>query len=66
MSLRAADFTVNGMTSGLLLFKSLLINSKINAVNDPMLIRRQMTKLVDLIHSLNHDIRKFNVTVQRL
>ena len=52
------------MTSGLLLFKSLLINSKVNAIHDPMLIRRQMTELVDLIRSLNHDIRKFNVTVR--
>ena len=64
MSLRAADFTVNGMTSGLLLFKSLLINSRVDATHDPMLIRRQMTELVDLIRSLGHDIRKFNLQVR--
>ena len=62
MSLRTADFTINGVTSGLLLFKCLLIDNKVNAVNDPSLIKRKMTKLVDLICSLNHDVRKFNIT----
>jgi hypothetical protein len=60
VALRTSDFAVNGVTSGLLLFKSLLIHSKVNGVNDPGLIHRKMANAFDLLHSLNHDVRKFN------
>jgi hypothetical protein len=64
--LRTGDFTINGVISGLLLFKSLLIHSKVNAVNDPSLIKRNTTKALELMRSLNHDVRKFNIAYRGL
>jgi hypothetical protein len=61
MALKVNDFTINGAIAGLMLFKCLLINIKVDAVNDARLLHTKLTKAVELMHILGHNITQFNI-----
>jgi hypothetical protein len=60
MALRSEDCTLNGVMGGLLLFKCLLIHSKVDALNDPALIHKKMASAFQMMRDMKHTITKFN------
>jgi hypothetical protein len=65
MALKTEDFTIIGVTSGLLLVKSLLIHSKVDTVNDPGLIHRKMTKALHFDAQSQSRHKKVQHSLQR-
>jgi hypothetical protein len=59
MALQSADYTVNGAVSGLLLFKCLLLNSKVKATHNASLIIRKLGKALYIMREVGHDVTKF-------
>ena len=59
MALQSADYTINGAVSGLLLFKCLLLNSKVKATHNASLIIRKLSKALFIMREVGHDVTKF-------
>ena len=59
MALQASDYTINGAVSGLLLFKCLLLNSKVKASHNASLIIRKLGKALYIMREVGHDVTKF-------
>jgi hypothetical protein len=54
----AKDYTINGVESGILLFKVILRETMVNASVDPSVIRTLLSELRFKFEELNFDIRK--------
>jgi hypothetical protein len=61
MDLKVNNYTINGAISGLMLFKCLQIKSKVHAVNDARLLCRKLTKAMELMRNVSHNITQFNI-----
>ena len=59
MALKAHDYTINGVISGLLLFKCLLLNSKVQASHNALLIIRKLGKAVYIMQEAGHNVTVF-------
>ena len=55
MALKASDYTINGVISGLVLLKGLLINSKAQASHNASLIIRKLTNALFIMREANCD-----------
>ena len=56
----SAQFSVNGTESGLLMLKVVLMNSAIDALADPDVIRTQLANAYQKFKEDNYDVLKFN------
>lgn len=66
MALRHENYTINQFVSGLLLFKCILVSSMVEAVQDHGLLHRQMTRALDMIRQVGHNIKAFNLQYKDL
>ena len=56
----APDYTINGVVSGILLYKVILRESMVDASVDPQVIMTQLSQLKDRFAEVGYDIRKIN------
>ena len=56
----AKDYTINGVESGMLLFKVILRESMVDASVDPSVVRTQLSQLKEKFQELGYDIRRIN------
>ena len=59
VALKAHDYTINGVISGLLLLKCLLLNSKVQASHNALLIIRKLGKALYIMREVDYDVTKF-------
>ena len=56
----AEDYTINGVESGMLLFKVILRESMVDASVDPLVVRTQLSQLKSKFEELGYDVRRIN------